>query len=89
MQYLVLPLYGTEPRLTRWFDNVRILELMAQCGVMDEIEARALTLAYITLRDVLHHLALQEQSAHVSAESFLTERQQVKTSWEKWLGAGA
>ncbi|WP_291969705.1 bifunctional [glutamate--ammonia ligase]-adenylyl-L-tyrosine phosphorylase/[glutamate--ammonia-ligase] adenylyltransferase [Candidatus Symbiopectobacterium sp.] len=89
VQYLVLRYAAQEPRLTRWSDNVRILELMAQCGVMDEEEARALTLAYITLRDALHHLALQEQSARVSAESFLSERQQVKTSWEKWLGAGA
>lgn len=89
VQYLVLRYAAQEPRLTRWSDNGRILELMAQCGVMDEEEARALTLAYITLRDALHHLALQEQSARVSAESFLSERQQVKTSWEKWLGAGA
>ncbi|MCW2476259.1 bifunctional [glutamate--ammonia ligase]-adenylyl-L-tyrosine phosphorylase/[glutamate--ammonia-ligase] adenylyltransferase [Candidatus Symbiopectobacterium sp. NZEC151] len=89
VQYLVLRYAVQEPRLTRWSDNVRILELMAQSGVMDEEEARALTLAYITLRDELHHLALQEQSARVSVESFLSERQQVKTSWEKWLGAGA
>ncbi|MCW2480636.1 bifunctional [glutamate--ammonia ligase]-adenylyl-L-tyrosine phosphorylase/[glutamate--ammonia-ligase] adenylyltransferase [Candidatus Symbiopectobacterium sp. NZEC135] len=89
VQYLVLRYAAQQPRLTRWSDNVRILELMAQCGVMDEEEARALTLAYITLRDALHHLALQEQSARVGAESFMTERQQVKTSWEKWLGAGA
>lgn len=60
---------------------------MAQCDVMEE--ARALTLAYITLRDELHHLALQEQSARVSSECFIKERQQVKTSWEKWLGVGA
>ncbi|MGG2143846.1 bifunctional [glutamate--ammonia ligase]-adenylyl-L-tyrosine phosphorylase/[glutamate--ammonia-ligase] adenylyltransferase [Symbiopectobacterium sp. RP] len=89
VQYLVLRYAAQEPRLTHWSDNVRILELMAQCGVMDEEEARALTLAYITLRDALHHLALQEQSARVSAESFLSERQKVKTSWEKWVGAGA
>lgn len=89
VQYLVLRYAAQEPRLTRWSDNVRILELMAQCGVMEEEEAQALTLAYITLRDELHHLALQEQSARVSSESFVLERQQVKTSWEKWLGAGS
>lgn len=48
VQYLVLRYAAQEPRLTRWSDNVLILELMAQCGVMDEVEARALTLAYIS-----------------------------------------
>jgi glutamate-ammonia-ligase adenylyltransferase len=40
---------------------VRILELLAQNDIMDEQEAQALTRAYTTLRDELHHLALQEQ----------------------------
>ena len=49
-----------KPKLTRWSDNVRILELLAQNDIMDEQEALALTRAYTTLRDELHHLALQE-----------------------------
>lgn len=61
-QYLVLRYAAQEPRLTRWSDNVRILELMAQYGVMEESEANALKLAYVTMRNELHHLALQELS---------------------------
>ncbi len=59
-QYLVLRYASDKPKLTRWSDNVRILELLAQNDIMDEEEARALTHAYTTLRDALHHLALQE-----------------------------
>lgn len=44
-----------KPKLTRWSDNVRILELLAQNDIMDEQEAQALTRAYTTLRDELHH----------------------------------
>ncbi len=84
-QYLVLGHAHHKPKLTRWSDNVRILELLAQNDIMDEQEARALTHAYTTLRDALHHLALQEQPGHVPETEFAEEREQVSASWQKWL----
>ncbi|MEZ2601501.1 bifunctional [glutamate--ammonia ligase]-adenylyl-L-tyrosine phosphorylase/[glutamate--ammonia-ligase] adenylyltransferase [Kluyvera intermedia] len=84
-QYLVLRYAHDKPKLTRWSDNVRILELLAQNDIMDEDEARALTHAYTTLRDALHHLALQELPGNVGLESFTQERDQVSASWQKWL----
>ncbi|PWC13822.1 bifunctional [glutamate--ammonia ligase]-adenylyl-L-tyrosine phosphorylase/[glutamate--ammonia-ligase] adenylyltransferase [Brenneria corticis] len=86
VQYLVLRYASREPRLTRWSDNVRILEMMARYGVMEESEAHALRLAYVTLRNELHHLALQEIAGRVSQEKFIAERRQVRHSWNKWLG---
>ena len=77
-----------KPKLTRWSDNVRILELLAQNDIMDEQEAQALTQAYTTLRDELHHLALQELPGHVAQECFSKERALVRASWQKWLVAG-
>jgi glutamate-ammonia-ligase adenylyltransferase len=84
-QYLVLRHAHDKPKLTRWSDNVRILELLAQNDIMDEQEAQALTRAYTTLRDELHHLALQEQPGHVALDCFAHERAQVTASWQKWL----
>lgn len=84
-QYLVLRYAHDKPKLTRWSDNVRILELLAQNDIMDEQEAMALTHAYTTLRDELHHLALQEQPGHVPQTCFEAERAQVGASWQKWL----
>ena len=55
--------------------------------VESEEEARALTHAYTTLRDALHHLALQELPGHVAPEAFSREREQVSASWQKWLMA--
>lgn len=84
-QYLVLCYAASEPRLTRWSDNVRIFELMANDDIMPPDEAAALTHAYVTMRDEIHHLALQEQSSKVEADSFIAERAQVAASWHKWL----
>ncbi|ADU70685.1 bifunctional [glutamate--ammonia ligase]-adenylyl-L-tyrosine phosphorylase/[glutamate--ammonia-ligase] adenylyltransferase [Pantoea sp. At-9b] len=87
-QYLVLGYAAQQPALTRWSDNVRIFELMAQHDIMPDEEARALTHAYVTLRDALHHLALQELPGHVEPEAFAAERATVNASWQRWL-AGA
>ncbi|HGH3371765.1 TPA: bifunctional [glutamate--ammonia ligase]-adenylyl-L-tyrosine phosphorylase/[glutamate--ammonia-ligase] adenylyltransferase [Kluyvera cryocrescens] len=84
-QYLVLRYAHDKPKLTRWSDNVRILELLAQNDIMDEQEAKALTHAYTTLRDALHHLALQELPGNVDLASFTRERELVSASWLKWL----
>ncbi|AKE94586.1 bifunctional [glutamate--ammonia ligase]-adenylyl-L-tyrosine phosphorylase/[glutamate--ammonia-ligase] adenylyltransferase [Cronobacter sakazakii] len=84
-QYLVLRYAPEQPKLTRWSDNVRILELLAQNDIMREDEAKALTHAYVTLRDELHHLALQEQPGHVAQTAFGPEREQVRESWRRWL----
>lgn len=84
-QYLVLRYAPGEPRLTRWSDNVRIFELMANYDIMPDEEARALTQAYVTMRDEIHHLALQEHSGKVGSGLFAAEREQVRASWAKWL----
>lgn len=84
-QYLVLRYAHQSPALTRWSDNVRILELLARNNIMGDDEARALTHAYVTLRDALHHLALQELPGHVAPEAFAEEREQVRRSWQAWL----
>ncbi len=86
-QYLVLRYAASEPRLTRWSDNVRILELMANNDRMSSEEAKALTQAYVTLRDALHHLALQELPGHVSPDAFSAEKSVVNNSWLHWFGS--
>ncbi|PHM29006.1 bifunctional [glutamate--ammonia ligase]-adenylyl-L-tyrosine phosphorylase/[glutamate--ammonia-ligase] adenylyltransferase [Xenorhabdus budapestensis] len=86
-QYQVLRYAQENARLTRWSDNVRIFELMAEHNIMDEQEAVALKQAYITLRNELHHLTLQALSNCVSAERFSQQKALVHNSWQKWLGA--
>ncbi|EKK4080038.1 bifunctional [glutamate--ammonia ligase]-adenylyl-L-tyrosine phosphorylase/[glutamate--ammonia-ligase] adenylyltransferase [Cronobacter dublinensis] len=84
-QFMVLRYAPEQPKLTRWSDNVRILELLAQHDIMHEGEAKALTQAYVTLRDELHRRALQELPGHVAQTAFEQEREQVRDSWRRWL----
>ena len=84
-QYLVLRFATVNNVLTRWSDNVRIFELMAQYGFMPEDEANVLTQAYVTMRNELHHLALQSLPSRVEMTQFTQQREQVLASWQKWL----
>ncbi|MBV4367159.1 bifunctional [glutamate--ammonia ligase]-adenylyl-L-tyrosine phosphorylase/[glutamate--ammonia-ligase] adenylyltransferase [Erwinia phyllosphaerae] len=86
-QYLVLRYAAAEPELTRWSDNVRILALLAHHGNMREEEAEALTSAYVTLRDELHHLALQALPGQLAPEAFSAEQAVVNASWQRWFEA--
>ncbi|MDR0218221.1 MAG: bifunctional [glutamate--ammonia ligase]-adenylyl-L-tyrosine phosphorylase/[glutamate--ammonia-ligase] adenylyltransferase [Enterobacteriaceae bacterium] len=85
-QYQVLRYAPENASLTRWSDNVRIFELMAEHHIMDEQEAAALTETYISLRNELHHLTLQTLSHRVPAERFSQQKAQIRRSWQKWLG---
>ena len=73
-----------KPKLTRWSDNVRILELLAQNDIMDEQEAQALTRAYTTLRDELHH-GIAGTAGPRGAGLFYRRARPVTASWQKWL----
>lgn len=85
-QYLVLRYAHRVPGLTRWSDNVRIFAQLCRFEIMSESEAQALTHAYVTLRNQLHHLALQALPGVVAPDAFSAEREQVRQSWQRWLG---
>jgi len=85
-QYLVLCYSHEKPKLTRWSDNVRIFESMLQQGIMDETQAMALTQAYTTMRDHIHHRNLLNLDADVAEEKLTAERNVVIQGWNQWLG---
>lgn len=85
-QYLVLRYSHEKPKLTRWSDNVRIFESMLQQGIMDETQAMALTQAYTTMRDHIHHRNLLNLDADVAEEKLTAERNVVIQGWNQWLG---
>lgn len=84
-QYLVLRFAHSYPELIRWTDNVRILELLAQYGIMEQQQAQALACAYVLLRNELHHLRLQGRESDVAADKFSKEQQLINESWQQWL----
>ncbi|SKA54513.1 bifunctional [glutamate--ammonia ligase]-adenylyl-L-tyrosine phosphorylase/[glutamate--ammonia-ligase] adenylyltransferase [Enterovibrio nigricans] len=84
-QYLVLANSHEEPALTRWSDNVRILEDMAQAGIVDTSQALALRDAYVLMRDEIHRLNLLDASVEVDDGKFTVERRIVRDAWAMWM----
>lgn len=86
-QYLVLRYSNEKPKLTRWCDNVRIFESLLSQGIMDEQQGMALTHAYTTLRDEIHHRNLLNLDADVAINKFEMEREHVVRAWKQWMEA--
>jgi glutamate-ammonia-ligase adenylyltransferase len=85
VQHLVL-LYSSEtPELTRWTDNVRILESLADCGIIAQAEARFLKEAYLFYRAAVHRLNLKQQPEQVPVETVENYYKKVKRIWKNTL----
>lgn len=84
-QYFVLANAHDEPALTRWSDNVRILEDMAQAGILSTPQALSLRDAYVSMRDEIHRLNLLDASVEVDDSAYTAEREVVKAAWGEWM----
>lgn len=87
-QYLVLAFGHEHPQaLTRWSDNIRILDATVAVGLLEEQEAERLKTAYCAIRNRGHRLSLLDEPGRVPDTELCTEREWVAESWEKWLKA--
>ena len=87
MQYAVLAWSHRYPNLTRWSDNIRILETLQQEGLFTVQDSQSLIAAYIALRSVAHQLSLQQQEGVIDDDQLVSEREAVQAKWKKLLGA--
>ena len=85
VQYGVLAFAHAHPALLDYTDNIRILERLAQAGVMHDTDAEYLSETYRTYRDRVHRLKLQEQPALVPDTEFAEQRRGVRQIWSAWL----
>ena len=83
VQYLVLRHAGKHPELTTWSDNVRLLETLAGCGIIDAATAKFLKAAYLAFRAEVHKKNLQEKPARVPDARFSDLRNKVSTLWKE------
>lgn len=86
VQYAVLAWAHETPELTRYPDNVRILEGLANRGLLPSDAAAGLRDAYLQYRARGHRLALNQQPARVTDDEFRTERALVAHWWAALLG---
>ncbi len=87
VQYAVLRWACEHPELTRWTNNIRLLDDCARLGLLPAAQARSLSEIYQRYRRELHRLALQEQPAVVDERRFRDSRRRVTAVWERLLGA--
>jgi glutamate-ammonia-ligase adenylyltransferase len=85
VQYAVLAWSQRVPLLTRWSDNVRILETLGQESLFEQEVCDTLTDAYLAYRSAAHQLSLQQQPDAVAAESYADFRSAVQQAWQQVL----
>jgi len=83
VQFAVLAWSHNHPELTRWTDNIRILESLAQSGLLSEQQISQLIDAYKRYRSTGHLLQLQNQSPEVTGSEFLECREIVTAQWQQ------
>ncbi|OAN19041.1 bifunctional glutamine synthetase adenylyltransferase/deadenyltransferase [Photobacterium jeanii] len=84
-QFLVLNHAHSNAALTRWSDNVRIFDTMAEHAKMSPEQVTALKHAYCEMRDATHRLSLLGLSAYVEEPQFADERAVVEQAWLQYL----
>ena len=82
-QYLMLANAPANPILTKWSDNVRIFDSMAEYHIISLTECEKLKSCYVTLRNKIHHLNLLGNPVIVDDSAFAEEREFVCSFWNK------
>ncbi|VAX14631.1 Glutamate-ammonia-ligase adenylyltransferase [hydrothermal vent metagenome] len=85
VQFAVLAWAQTHPALTTFTDTIRLLEGLAQSGLMRVGDVAILSDAYQQYRGRLHRLALQEQGRMVADSEFTELREAVSRIWLEWM----
>jgi len=81
VQYIVLRAAHKYPELLRWTDNFRLLETIAEIGILQKGQAALLREAYLAFRTAVHSLSLQEKPALVDSGNFNKLRGEVREVW--------
>ena len=83
VQYLVLAHAHEHPELTRFTDNVRILETAERLGLLPVQVAEGLREAYLALRAESHRSVLDLPDTERAAGVLQSHRHQVREAWDQ------
>jgi glutamate-ammonia-ligase adenylyltransferase len=89
VQYLVLREASRYPGLLAWSDNIRLLDGLAEHGVLTAETAGMLADAYRKFRAVNHRNVLRDESGLVAADELPQERTAVRELWQSMMVDGA
>jgi [glutamine synthetase] adenylyltransferase / [glutamine synthetase]-adenylyl-L-tyrosine phosphorylase len=83
VQYWILASAKAHPELLTYTDNIRQLEGLAACGIIESATAEWLKGAYIGYRTVLHHLSLEGDGERIVAAAPHSEtRARIRKIWD-------
>jgi [glutamine synthetase] adenylyltransferase / [glutamine synthetase]-adenylyl-L-tyrosine phosphorylase len=88
VQYLILRHAHRHPEITRWTDNVRLLQALNEAGILDDTTAYLLRRAYLIYRAMVHRLNMRQQPARVIDDRFNASRRFVIDTWNRFLSDG-
>lgn len=83
VQYFVLAYSCDVPALTKWPDNVRILQQLHSSELLSAEDAQILNDAYLTYRNTNHRLVLQQTAEVADSIAFQSLRDGVKRIWQQ------
>jgi glutamate-ammonia-ligase adenylyltransferase len=81
VQYLVLAHAHQHPDILRWTDNVRLLQSLAETGVLATATAHLLRRSYLIYRAMAHRLNLRALPARFPGDLFAEPRRFVSRVW--------
>ena len=82
VQFAVLAWSCEKPSIAQWTDTIRILQMLAQEGLLTEQKSQQLVDAYKIYRSAGHRLQLQNQPADVPMSEFIECRNWVISQWQ-------
>ncbi|MDY0222795.1 MAG: bifunctional [glutamate--ammonia ligase]-adenylyl-L-tyrosine phosphorylase/[glutamate--ammonia-ligase] adenylyltransferase [Desulfobacterium sp.] len=85
VQYLVLRHSHDHPQLTRWTDNVRLIETLAREKILTQTEAEEVKQAYLLQRRAVHRLDLKEEQETKLSDHFFKIKERVFNIYEEIL----
>jgi glutamate-ammonia-ligase adenylyltransferase len=85
VQYLVLAHAHQHPDILRWTDNVRLLQSLAETGVLATATAHLLRRSYLIYRAMAHRLNLRALPARFPVGLFAEPRRFVRRVWHQYF----
>ncbi len=85
VQYGVLRWASSHGELTRFTDNVRLLETLAALDIMSAQDAGLLREAYLAYRSAAHRASLRKEKSIVDDSQFRDLREGVRAIWKHWF----
>jgi glutamate-ammonia-ligase adenylyltransferase len=89
VQFYILAYAEKNRNLTTFTDNIRLIEILSQTGLIADLESEILKKAYCEYRNYGHRQVLQGNRAMARKHDFIEIRTQIEKIWHKTFDCNA